>query len=190
VEDLKIVVVHVRSVDLVSVWTKDYVVVFATQNNPQICGATMIIASIVTHPRIVASQTVVGCAKLQPSVRIIVHSAVVSGAPGLVTLHVRPTLIVRVFQIAINVLVELARDPRAVLHPVRRTLIAAPTRTAAPNASAIGASPVGATPSATTPQTASIKATVHSAWVVSPTTVCARPCAGVRAWIMRSATEL
>jgi len=190
VEDLKIVVVHVRSVDLVSVWTKGSVVVIATRNNPQICGATMIIAPIVTHSRIVASQTVVGRAKLQPSVRIIVHCAMVSGVPAHVTLHVRPTQIVTVSQGARNVLVELARDPRAVLRPVSRTLNAAPTRTAAPNASAISASAAGATPSATTPQTATIKATVHSAWVVSPTTVCARPCAGVRAWIMRSATEL
>lgn len=182
-EDLKIVVVHVQSVDLVSVWTKGYVVVIATRDNPQICGATMIIAPFVTRSRIVASQTVVGRVKLQPSVRIMdVNSAIISGAPAHVTLHVSPTRNASVRGQGVrDVLVELARDPRAVIRAVSLTLTAAPTRTAAPNASAIGASEAGATPSATTPQTASTKATVHSAWAASPTTVCARPCAGVRA---------
>jgi len=121
VEDLKIVPVHVRPVGLVSVWTEGYVVVIATRDNPQICGATMIIASFVTHSRIVASQTVVGRAKIHYSVRIIVHSAMVSGVPKHVTLHVRPTRNVPVSLGARNVQVELARDPRAVLRPVSRT---------------------------------------------------------------------
>jgi len=100
VQDLKIVQGPVKPVDLVSVWTMGTVAVIATQDNPRIYGATMIIVPFATVTRTVAGQTALARAKPPSSVQTIALCAIISDAQRHVLLFVRITSNVPITQMA------------------------------------------------------------------------------------------